>query len=119
MMTGNLKRLVFFKTLGILVAVVPTLATILFYFPLWLGGSGIEILSGFTVLLCVLAHVPLFKALKRLFNSSASFALWLVLFVAFFLLSRIADQMTVISFVGFVSNLAGAVLLKLGERYRE
>ena len=35
------------------------------------------------------------------------------LFVLFFVLSKIADEMTVIAFVGFVSNLLGALLFKL------
>ena len=43
--------------------------------------------------------------------------LWLVTFVLFMMLSRIANEMTVISFVGFVSNLAGACLFKAAKKY--
>ena len=42
-----------------------------------------------------------------------------IVFVVFFLVSRIADEMVVISFVGFIGNLVGAMLLKLGERCRK
>ena len=44
---------------------------------------------------------------------------WLVLFVLFFMLSKIANEMTVISFVGFVSNVTGAILFYIAKRIRE
>ena len=44
--------------------------------------------------------------------------MWLVSFLIFFCLSRIADEMTVISFVGFVGNLIGALFFHLGRRER-
>ncbi len=118
-MSPNLTRLIVYKTLGMLVCIVPVTVAILSYFPLWLGGGGTEVLSGLAILLCTLAHAPLLRGLKRIFNSSASWAMWLVLFIAFLLLSEIAEQMTVISLVGFITNAIGAVLLKIGEEYRE
>ena len=116
-MKENLTRLIALKTVGMLLCVVPVTAAILSYFPLWLGGTT-EVLSGIAVLLCVLAHVPLLRGLKRLFDTSASWAMWLVLFILFLFLSKIADEITVIAFVGFVSNALGAVVLKIAERYR-
>ena len=117
-MNENLGRFVIFKTLGILACTVPPTVAILTYFPLWLGGSGTAVLSGVAVLLCTLAHVPLFRAFKRLFTSSATWAMWLFIFILFLLLSKITEQMTVIAFVGFISNSIGAILFKIGDIYR-
>jgi hypothetical protein len=71
----------------------------------------------------VLAIFPLIRLIKRLLRSDATYILWLILFLAFYSLSKIADEMTVISLVGFVSNSIGAIILKLSggrnERKRE
>jgi Co/Zn/Cd efflux system component len=42
--------------------------------------------------------------------------LWFISFLLFFSLSKIAEEMTVISFIGFTSNLIGAFFFKLGDR---
>jgi hypothetical protein len=43
--------------------------------------------------------------------------MWFILFVIFFLLSKIAHEVTVISFVGFITNLIGTLLFNLAKRY--
>ena len=118
-MDGRLTRLIVLKALGMAICVLPVTAAILYYFPLWIGGGGTKALSGFAVLLCAIAHVPLMRGLKRIFESSSSFAMWLCIFIIFLLLSEIADEMTVIAFYGFISNALGAVVLKIADRYRE
>ena len=64
--------------------------------------------------------IPYFsQGFCRILKSPAVYTLWLIAFIAFSSLSRIADEMTVISFFGFISNAAGAVLFRLacgGER---
>ena len=107
-----------FRLIGLMFCVVPVAATVILYFPLWqLRGSG-TVLSGVSLVLILLCLVPLFSTLKRLFSSPASYTMWLVSFLIFFCLSRIADEMTVISFVGFVGNLIGALFFHLGRRER-
>ena len=113
MRTNNLAYSLIFKTVGMLFCIVPVTAAILSYFPIWIGTGGVKVLSGFTLILCVIAHVPLIKAAKNLFKSPASYTVWLFIFVAFLILSSIAEEMTVISFVGFLGNLVGAVMFKL------
>ena len=49
-------------------------------------------------------------------RAPASYTVWLVIFIAFLILSNIAHEMTVISFVGFLGNLIGAVLFKLSGK---
>ena len=101
---------------GIMLCVLPPAYCILSYFPLWKREGSLELLSGMTVMLLALAARPIFKlALERL-KSSAAWGMWLLLFLLFFALSRIADEMVVISFVGFVGNIMGAVCLRIAKR---
>lgn len=86
------------------------------YFPLWTEGGGEYSVAGGCALLLVLCAIPLFKFIKRALFSFASYFLWLFLFLIFMALSKIADQMTVISFVGFIGNLLGALCFKLAKR---
>ena len=102
--------------IGLLLCTLPPALTVLMYFPIWRGEGGGKLLSGFTLILLCLCARPLFKQLKALLSSSASYVPWLILLVLFLLLSRIAEEMTVISAVGFIGNLAGAVVMRLGSR---
>ena len=118
MHTGNnqAKRLLF-NTLGICTSVIPVAVTIFSYFPLWLDREDASILSGISLLLIGAALVPLFTYFRQALRSASAPVMWFILFVTFFLLSKIADEVTVISFVGFVTNLIGALLFKLAKRY--
>lgn len=109
------KRGLLLRALGMALCVVPVTVAILSYFPLWLG-EGTKLVSGLVLLLLALAHAPLLRYLKRVLSGPSSLLMWLVLFVSFFALARIADEMTVISFTGLVSNGAGALCFRLAGR---
>ncbi len=115
----DLSRSLLLRALGITFCTVPVIACILSYFPLWIERSDNSTLSGFSLLLFALALIPFYKSIKRLLTSPASYTVWMIVFIVFFILSRIADEMTVISFVGFVGNVIGALFFKLAEKYRE
>jgi len=119
MRESKFKSGVILRVLGLCCSIIPPALAILFYFPVWVERGGEYALSGFAALLMLAAFVPLFKLIKRSFFGLSSYMLWLIVFVVFFLVSRIADEMVVISFVGFIGNLVGAMLLKLGERCRK
>ena len=110
------KRLLF-NALGIAVSVIPVSVAIFSYFPLWISRNDASLLSGISLLLICLAIVPLFKYLKQFWHSPSAPLMWFLAFILFFLLSRIASEMTVISFVGFVSNLVGSVCFRISKRY--
>jgi hypothetical protein len=110
------KRLLF-NALGIAVSVIPVSVAIFSYFPLWISRNDASFLSGISLLLICLAIVPLFKYLKQFWHSPSAPLMWFLAFILFFLLSRIASEMTVISFVGFVSNLVGSVCFRISKRY--
>jgi Co/Zn/Cd efflux system component len=54
-----------------------------------------------------------------IFHSPAAYVMWLIAFLLFFSLEKIAHEMTVISFVGFLSNLCGAVLFKFAASRKD
>ena len=117
MLWNNFTKTVVLKFSGMLLCILPVTASVLCYFPIWIAEGGEKIISGITVLLFALAMIPMYRGIKRLLSSPASYTLWFIAFILFFLLSHIADEMTVISFVGFIGNGMGAILFKLSERY--
>ena len=105
-----------YLSLGLLFSIAPPLSAILLYFPIWSGRGGGAVLSGFTLLLILLAFIPLFKTAKAALKSPSAYSMWFIVFVLFFMLSKIADEMTVISFVGFLGNLIGSFFFKAARR---
>jgi hypothetical protein len=89
---------------------------VLSYFPIWVAEGGESVLSGVTALLLILSALPLYRALKHLLRSPSAWVMWLICFLLFLLLSKIADEMTVISFVGLLSNLIAAVIFRAARR---
>ncbi len=103
--------------MGILLCIVPPAVCTLLYFPLWIDTGSTTVIAGGAALLLVLCAMPLFKLIKRHFDSAASYMFWLAAFIVFSLISRVADEMTVISFVGFISNLLGAAAFAIAKKY--
>ncbi len=116
--TADIKKYALLTLAGLAVSVIPPVLCILSYFPLWVERRDASALSGAALIMLLLAAIPLMKYLKRALRSPASYMLWLGAFIIFLTLSRIADEMTVISFTGFISNLCGAVFFRLGRRYK-
>ena len=106
-----------FNSLGLGTCIIPVVVTIFSYFPLWIAREDASILSGFSILLVGAALVPMYKHLGRILRSPSSHTMWFIIFAVFFMLSKIADEMTVISFVGFISNLVGSFLFKLAKKF--
>lgn len=104
------------RAFGLLSCVVPPVICTLSYFPLWREAGGEELICGTTALLLMISVIPFYKHIKRLFETSASYVLWLAIFLFCFLMSKVINEITVIAFVGFVGNAVGAILLKLGEK---
>ena len=115
-MSNNSPKRILLYSVGLICCTVPVISTIILYFPIWRDRSAAAALSGFTLLLILMALAPMFSTVKSILRSPAAYTMWFISFIAFFLLSKIADEMTVISFVGFVSNLVGAFFLKAAKR---
>lgn len=104
---------------GFLLCIVPATLCTMCYFPVWREAGAASCLAGGGALILVICALPLFKLLRRVLASPSAYMMWLIAFLLFFALSRIATEMTVISFVGFVSNLIGAILMKVGTGKNE
>lgn len=108
-----------FNIIGISLSVIPPLLATVSYFPVFLEkGSGATV-SGVALLLILLSALPIFKLLRRLLDSPSARTVWIITFIAFFTLGKIADEMTVISFVGAISNLIGSVFFALARRRKD
>lgn len=102
------------QILGFFLCIAPPLVCTASYFSIWKEST--QALSGGALLLILISAIPIYKLIKRKLASPASYVIWLVLFVIFFTLSSIAEQMTVISFFGFVGNILGAICFKIAKR---
>ncbi len=115
-MKASAAKHIILKAAGIAFCTLPVMLAVLFYFPVWRARGGEAVISGFTLFLLLLCFVPMFKTMKKILHSPSAYTMWFIAFIAFFILSSIAEEMTVISFVGFIGNLIGAVFFKISEK---
>jgi hypothetical protein len=101
---------------GLSLCVVPAAVCTLMYFPLWKEDGYASCIAGGTALLLAICALPIFKLISQKLTSVSSYMIWLMVFLLFFAMSKIAEQMTVISFVGFVSNLVGGIFIAAARR---
>lgn len=104
---------------GFLFCILPPAICTISYFPLWKDVGYKNCIAGGAALVLALSAIPIYKLIKRWLQSFSAYIMWLILFLAFFALSRIADQMTVISLVGFIGNLIGAIIFRIAKRYNQ
>lgn len=114
-MSPKIKAIIL-RTVGLIFCTLPVIGAIFSYFPLWKERGAESVLSGFTLLLLLASLVPFFNVIKKALRSPAAHTMWFIAFVFFFVFSKIADEMTVISFVGFLGNLIGALFFKLSNK---
>ncbi len=114
---GFLRGRGFFLFLGYFFSIVPALAATVSFFPIYAAeGAGEKSLSLFSVLLVVIACIPLLRLLRRAFRSPAAWQVYLLLFLLFYITGRIAREMMCISLVGCVGAGIGALFLWLAGR---
>ena len=119
MKTNKRGTAVFISALALSFSIIPPALAILFYFPVWIELGSEYVISGILVLLMLVAFLPLFRLVKQMLKSPSGYAVWLVIFIVFLLLSKIAEEMITISFVGLVGNIIGAALFKLARRFEK
>lgn len=102
--------------LGIISCTVPVFLSIILYFPLWIRADSGRFISGFCVLLLSLAAMPVYRYIKGRLSNIPAYTLWLLIFLICFLAGRIINEVTVISFIGFLGNLVGALIFKISAR---
>ena len=102
--------------LGFSLCTLPPAICTLMYFPLWKSVGYKHCLAGGCALILVLCFFPILRFVGRAIRSHSSYIAWLICFALFFSLSRIAEQMTVISMVGFVGNILGECCFGIAKR---
>lgn len=88
-------------------------------FPVWVDRSAGATMSGLFVLFAFLSAIPFFKQIKTYFKSPSAWVMWCVIFVMLVGLRAIIDEMIVICAIGLLSNIVGAGLYKVGNKYSE
>ncbi|MBQ7333534.1 MAG: hypothetical protein IJW38_04210 [Clostridia bacterium] len=106
------------KFTAVCLSVVPVSLATISYFPIWKKEGAVSMLSGFTLLLLLFSIIPLIKLFKKYFTSPTATNMWFIFFLVFFALSKIADEMVVISLVGYLGNLLASLIWKLSGRVR-
>ena len=119
-LTPNPKRhkYAIFYLVGLLLATAPPIIAIITYFPVWKERSGAAVFSGGALLLVAIACIPLYKFVKEHLRSPSAPLVWLLIYLTFLTVRSIADEMVVISFVGFLSNLLASFFFKAARKRR-
>ena len=108
-----------FKLAGLIISTLPPLLAVLSYFPIWRERGAEAMLSGLSLCLIMMTAIPIFRAIKTAFKSPSAPIVWFMVFLLFFALSKIADDITVIAFVGFISNLIGALFFTVAKKEKK
>lgn len=109
------KRGRLYYLLGLAFSTLPAVISTLSYFPIWKARGGIYTVSGLALILLALAAIPSLRIIRERLKSPSAVFIWLAVFLLFFSLSRIAEQVTVIAFFGFLGNLCGSIFFRLSK----
>lgn len=111
------RRRLVLLTLGWAVSTLPALVATLRWFPLFVSrGEGERAISLLSVLLLVVAFVPLHRALGTFFRNLTAWKVYLFLFVFFTVTGSIAYEMRCVAAVGLISSIPGSILFALGRK---
>jgi chromate transport protein ChrA len=102
---------------GLIVCIVPPALAALDLFPL-LSETPQKQISTVGALMLLLCCVPLWRSLKVFLRSPSAWKLWLVVYVVFYLLSAISEEITTIALIGLASSVLGEIVFVLEKRYR-
>lgn len=104
--------------IGMLFSILPPLAATAFYFPIWSERGGEYALSGLGLMLIILSALPLIRVIKSIVKSPSAWGVWLTVFILFSALSAIAEEMRMISLIGFIGGSIGTYFFKKDRRLK-
>lgn len=101
--------------LGLLLSTLPPIVATVLYFPIWKARGSVYVISGAALIILLISLIPLWRVIKKALASPSAYVIWLLTFILFFSLSKIADEVTVIAFWGFIGNGVGALLFNFSK----
>lgn len=113
-----MKKSTIIKAVAIAVDVGFPLCATLSQFPVWIDRSAAATVSGLAVVFACLSVIPFLRQIKEFFKSPSAWVMWGILFLIFFALRSIIDEMVLICFFGFIGNVIGEFIYKYGEKIK-
>ena len=105
-----------FRILGISLCVLPPAISTLAFFPIWLADSRTAV-SALTVILLVLAALPVLRLIKTHLRSPSAWMIWLLLWGFLFAFRPIAPAIETIALISFPTSMLGALCFRIGDRF--
>ena len=105
------------KAIAICIDVGVPLAATLSQFPIWINRSAGATISGIGILFVCLSIIPFYRQIREYFKSPSAWVMWGIFWLMLFALSEIINEMVIICFFGFISNLIGEFIYTLGNKY--
>lgn len=116
-MTNKSKGLIMYYTGLVLSILAPFIAT-LTQFPVWTKEVDPKQVSAMFVVMAVVCAVPLLNHFKQALKSPSAIAVWVFLFLVTWGMSQIIKQVMIISLVGMIANIIGAILCGIGNKLK-
>ncbi len=111
-------KAIILNILGMLLCVVPAVLATLEHFPIWIS-EGETVVSGLTAVLLIICALPFKRQITEYLRSPSAWVIWLCIFIFSALLGKIVDDIAAIALVAFPTNLLGAAVFKLRDKYKE
>lgn len=107
------------RVLGLTLCTVPAAIAVLEHFPIWIGEGIRPTLSAMSVIMLVLAAIPLKRAISKYLESPSAWSIWLAIWALSTLLTGIIYSIARIALVAFVGNALGAVCFRLARERKD
>lgn len=99
--------------IGMILCILPVCLSVIEYFPLWTKQGAVPTISSISLILLLIAFVPLKRAVAKYLQSPSAWLIWLSVLVLAVLLRSVIDSIINIAAIAFPSNLLGAVCFKI------
>lgn len=106
------------KILGLCVCIIPPAIATIDLFPLFVE-SGEKQISAIGALLLIVCAVPFWKQVKHFLSSPSAWKVWTVVVILSAVCRAVMDELFVISTIGLISGLVGAVIFAIEKSYRK
>lgn len=103
---------------GLVLSILAPFIATLTQFPVWTKEVDPKQVSAMFVVMAVVCAVPLLNHFKQALKSPSAIAVWVFLFLVTWGMSQIIKQVMIISLVGMIANIIGAILCGIGNKLK-